>query len=297
MRTLLIAVFASALFSVNFAFANTVSQEVTGAGGTTAASAEYSMNIAVGEPAAGQSLSPSYIYDHGTSWAGSTATPPDDTPIGGGGGSGSSGGSSGSGWESVPIPELGVTAPIAAPAPSAVVSRVASAVPKARSIAVSQVEFPRVVQAAIVMPTFVPQVVGSVDENNTLRELAIVLTKRIIPWPLWLALVLVALGVMLLGIFFTGGLEKREVLWGAGVAIVLGLIVGLITQFAYRSYEFTPDFSQITDSTVVSPAEAGNAVRNIFETMPLGAHRITVSGTKDSPQLVITVYVKGALPI
>ncbi len=295
MRTLLIAVFASVLFSVNFAFANTLSQDVSGAGGTTAASSQYSMNIAVGEPTAGQSQSTSYIYDHGTSWA----TPSGDEPIGGvspavGGGFG---GSSGSGWESVPIPELGVTAPIATPAPSAVVSRVASAVPKARSIAVSQVEFPRVVQAAIVIPTFVPQVIGSVDADNTLRELAIVLTKRVIPWPLWLALALIALGVILLGIFFAGGLEKRGVLWGAGVAIALGLILGLITRFAYRSYEFTPDFSQITDSTIVSPAEAGNAVRNIFETMPLGAHRITVSGTKDSPQLVITVYVKGALPI
>ena len=286
-----IAFIVAVLSIADFAFAQTYTQTQSEVGGgVSASSANYGMKAAPGAPGVGQSQSANYIYDHGTIWEGDAA------PIGG-----DSGGGSGSGWDEwwdIADPDLGISplAPTPSPTVAAVVLAV-KAVEPAFTGAVPAAQFAPTLKRALEKPTSVPALFVRVDAEKSVREIAIVLTKRVIPWPLWIALALAVLGIISLILFGAGKGRERRLLWVAGIAIVLAIVVALVTRSVYRARYANQDFSTITDSIMVSGAEVGSAVKKIMEELPLGSHRITVTGDSLAPQITITIYVRQSLPI
>lgn len=256
------------------------------------------MNNAAAEPAVGQSTSANYVYDHGTVWIGDGETSPVEPPIGGLSPDFDDE-NSGSGWDEwwdLEDPDLGIS-PLTPAKSETVAAAVSATAPAPAALAVASSEFPRVFEAAIAKETFVPQVVGSLDEGNRVRELGIVFTKRIIPWPLWIAVALIALGIISLSIFFAGRGMHRWLLWFAGICIVLGVIAAFLVRAYYRSLDYSPDPSVIVETLGIPSSEVGSTVRRIAEELPLGMRRITVRGAENSIELIIMIYVKGMLPI
>ncbi len=284
--------FVTLMVYAGFVLAQTVTKTQEGqGGGISAGSANYVMKMAVADPGVGQSRSENYIYDHGTLWV--SVAP----PIGGGGGIGGIGGvggggisgGSGSGWE-----EPWVTAPTVAK----VVATIQAIAPKAAmGSAVPQTQFPQVVQKILEKEFFVPQIIVAVDENNVVREMVIVLTKRVIPLPLWIAFILIILGLIFLTAFVISRGKNTHLLWIGGLLVVLGIVVGITARIIYRAEYAKDNFSAITDSVVVSRDQAGETVKNIMETLPVGAHRVIITGDSLSPQIMMTIYVKRILPI
>lgn len=295
-----IIVLLGALLSVNFAFAqDSVTQQGAGGGGADAASANFSMKAAVADPGVGQSQSANYIYDHGTLWIadGSTSTPPPpgEVPIGGGGAG------SGSGWDEwwdINDPDLGISA--LTPEKSVVVEEVVRAVQEVSSPEMGAIPVENFKQKAaswIIEKCPNGCVLVGVNTDNGISEVAVTLVKRVLPWPFWLAIALVALGIAGMIAFALGALTGSRVVWGAGALVVIGLGAGVWMRAHYRSAFREADFMSIVDARVVSQEQADEAVKAIADELPLGGHTITVLGSADAPQMTITVYVKKALPI
>lgn len=285
----------------NFAFAQTFTQTQSQVGGgISISSANYDMKGAAGDTGVGVTVSQSanYIYDHGTVWEGSassTPPPPGEEPIGGEGPGGS-----GSGWDDwwdIADPDLGISAltPAKSPTVVAVVEAVKVVAP-ATTGAVPEERFAPTVKKALTKPSPVPVIIVKVNPDKGVKEIAIVLTKRVIPWPLWIALILAILGVISLIIFGVGRGRQARFLWAAGILIVLAIVVALVTRSVYQARYASRDFGTITDSIVVTGAEVGSAVKKIMEDLPLGSHQITVTGSDRAPELVITAYVRQSLP-
>ena len=297
MKIRFIAFIVAVLSIADFAFAQTYTQTQSQVGGgISISSGSYDMKGAVGDAGVGVTVSESanYIYDHGTIWEGtSTAS---EEPIGGSGPGGS-----GSGWDEwwdIEDPDLGISALTPTKNPTAVeVVKAVKAVAPATIGAVPEAQFVPTLKKALVKPTFVPQVIATVNAEKNVKEIAIVLTRRVIPWPLWIALVLAVLGIISLVLFGIGRGREARYLWAAGALIVLAIIIALVTRSVYRARYASEEFGTITDSIVVSGTEAGDAVKRVMEELSLGSHQITVTGTSLAPELVITIYVRQALPI
>ena len=291
---------------IDFAYAATTQTQSGQGGGASAGSSGYAMKAATGDPAVGQSRSAHYIYDHGTTWASATSAPvvvipPDDgPPIGGDSGMGS-----GSGWDEwwgMEDSDLGIT-PLT-PAKDATVATVITGVRSAASAsvaggAVPQERFPAVVTKALAAPAVssAPTVVIAVDGNKVIREMAIVLAKRVIPWPLWLALLFVSCGFVSFALFFLGHLADVRFAWAAAALVVLGVAVALVARGIYRAEYANDDFGTIADTATMGRAAAGAAVQAIMRDLPIGAHRVVMMAEGPVPQVTMTVYVKRYLPI
>lgn len=298
-RHILVLVSATLLFA-DFALADMVTQPVSGGGGVDAASGNYSMKAAVADPGVGQSQSANYIYDHGTLWAmgtsTATVTPPIEPPIGGDGGTGS-----GSGWDEwwdIEDPDLGIS-PIT-PEKSPVVEKVIAAVQEIASPEIGSVpveNFPKKVMPWIVEKCPNGCVIAGVNAENDIQEVAVTLVKRALPWPFWIVILAIILGILAFVGFGVGMLTGHRVVWGAGAAIVIALGAGVWMRYHYRAAYRAMDFTSIVDARVVSAEQADGAVKGIAEELVVGGHRVTVLGSQSSPQVMITVYVKKALPI
>jgi hypothetical protein len=277
------------------------------------ARANATQERAVADPGVGASQSANYLYDHGTLWfedesveepPAPTPTPP---PTGGGGGSGSgsgsggsSGGSSGSGWLTSLFggnSQIGGISPEAdvpftdTPAVTAVVVEI----PRATQAAVRVVDAPTAITRALKNPQYRPHIVRLVDDAGVTRELNIVLFKRIVPWPLWIALILILLGVLALILYIVSRGTKESLLWIGGVLILVGIVTGIVVRFAYHAVPIDPTI--ITSINAVSVKGANEAVIKLMTDMPLGTHVITASDTSGATVLTIKVFITPALPI
>ena len=292
------------LFSAVFAFADdVVTQPVAGGGGTDSSSGNYSMKAAVAEPGVGQSQSANYIYDHGTLWEEGTSTPTVtpptiDPPIGGGGGGGSGSGNDWDEWWDIEDPDLGIS-PLT-PAKNPVVEEVVRAVRETSSPemgAVPAENFKQKTASWIMEKCPNGCVLVGVNPDNGIREVAVTLVKRVLPWPFWVVILLILLGIAGMAAFALGALTGSRVVWGAGAVIVIALGAGIWMRAHYRTVFREMDFTSIVDARVVSPDQADEAVKGIADKLPVGGHTITVLGGAEMPQMTITVYVKKALPI
>jgi hypothetical protein len=302
-NTRLVLVFAAAMYATgaSFAWAQTAVPSQSGqGGGVSAASANFSMKAAAADPGDGQSRSANYIFDHGTLWGGD-ATSTDGPGIGGDPTGGGSGGGSGSGWDEwwgMDNPELGIS-PLT-PAPSPVVAKIVSEVRGSGTApmgAVPQEKFPGVVVNVLKKPSGAPVVVVAVDGNKAIREVAIVLTRRTVPWPLWIAAILALMGLAAIVAFFLRGRIDRRLSWAGGLLVLIGIVMMIVLRIMYGMEYAADDFGAIADTRVVAPDQAAGAVREIMRSLPLGAYRVTVTGSAGAPQAVMTIYVKRTLPI
>lgn len=256
----------------------------------------YAMKQVVGEPGNGESRSQNYIFTHGTTWVGSAAAPPPPPPpcppyCGGGSG----GGSSFTGW----IEE----GPVGGVSPEVIIE-VANEVPGAESVVTMSDEAPIAMARAIRRVWAPRQIIKVVDNNNMVREIGIVLIKRVIPWPLWLAFLLFIAGIISLYMArfaesqaSAGEEGARGNLWLATGLIIAALAVGWATRVLYRIDPATFDIRTTASFQEISGADAGKAVRAIREVLPLGVHRIAVVTPEGTRKITITIVVKGALPI
>lgn len=294
-----ILVLVGAFLFVDFALAqDTLSQSGSGGGGANAASSNYSMKAAVADPGVGQSQSANYIYDHGTLWAvGASTGPITPSPEPGVGGAGGSG----SGWDEwwdIKDPDLGIS-PVT-PEKNVAVEEVIAVVREFASPEIGSVpieNFPKKVIPWIVEKCPNGCVVVGVNPENGIQEVAVTLVKRALPWPFWVAIMLIIAGVLAFIAFGVGVLSGHRVVWGAGAAIVIALVAGIWMRYHYRAAYRAMDFTSIVDVRVVSPEQAEQAVREIASELAIGGHKVTVLGSPSAPQVMITVYVKKALPI
>jgi len=301
-KTRYILVVVGTFLSANFAFAQgMLTQSGSGGGGTDATSANFSMKAAVADPGVGQSQSANYIYDHGTLWVAGVSTstlPPVEVPIGGSGGGGS-----GSGWDEwwdIDDPDLGISSLPPPPEKNPVVEEVVRVVQEVSSPemgAIPAENFKEKTVSWIVEKCTKGCVLVAVNPDNSIREVAVTLVKRVLPWPFWIAIALMVFGIAGIALFMMGALAGHRAVWGAGALIMIGLGAGIWMRAHYRAAFRQMDFTSIVDARVVSPDEADKAVGEIADELPVGGHTITVASGKDTPQMTITVYVKKALPI
>lgn len=304
----LIAPLIAVMLYANLALAQTansdVVQEGAGGGGGDTASAGYQAKAAVGDPGVSESQSANYIYDHGTLWFDDgyselpPAPDPTPTPAGGGGG----GSSSGSGWLAGlfggnPNPQIGGVAPDTdipfADTPEA--TAVLGALPQAKPAAVRMEDAPAAVEYAIANPQPEPQIIRLVDDKGVVRAINIVLLKRITPWPLWIAILLVVLGGAVLVIFAAGRGVHPYLLWVAGGLILVGVIGAIVVRVAYRLVPI--DTKAITSINVVPVGETDTAVKKLMEELPIGVHVIEATDMAGKKALTVKVFITPALPL
>lgn len=295
-----ILVLVGAFLFVNFALADDVlTQPVSGRSGGNAASANYSMKAAVADPGVGRSQSANYIYDHGTLWViGTSTTTPSPDPGPGIGGFGPGSGSGWDEWWDINDPDLGIS-PVT-PQKNVVVEKVITAVQEFTSPEIGSVpveNFPKKVIPWIAEKCPNGCVVVGVNPENDIQEVAVTLVKRVLPWPFWVVILMIVVGILAFIGFGVGALSGHRVVWGAGVAIVIALIAGIWMRYHYRAAYRVMDFTSIVDARVVSAGQADATVKAIAEELVVGGHKVTVLGSQSSPQIMITVYVKKALPI
>lgn len=305
-----IASIAVLVFSVNLAFAQTPTdvqvQEGVGGGSGDTSSASYQAKTASADPGVGTSQSANYLYDHGTLWfddlpvSGLPPPPPDDVippsvPINGGG-------NSGSGWLTGLFggntePGVGGISPEAdvpftdTPEAAAVVAEV----PTATYSAVKQVDAPTVLNRILEDPRPVPQIIRLVDEKGVTRELNIVLFKRIVPWPLWIAFAIILLGAAAIAGFVIMRGMKDYLLWIGGMLVLTGVVMGIVVRFAYRAVPIDP--TVITSIGVVPVAEANATVKKLMVDLPLGVHVVSATDSLGKKALTVKVFITPALPI
>lgn len=289
-----------ALLSVFFSFAYAEStQESAGGGGGDASSTGYVMKNAIADPAVGVSASANYTYDHGSLWFEEVPSviSPIPPPVGGGGGGSSMGGSSGSGW----LYSLfggGIEAPIAS-VPFTDMPNVAEALDgiaeEDEEYAVRAENAPVAVKSALRAPRKTPRIIRVVDEAGVTREINIILFKRITPWPLWLAFILLLIGAFILLLMVVWRGSKERLLWIGGAFIILGVIIGIMVRFAYRAVPIDPN--AVVSLNSLSASRARELVMSMMKEMPLGAHVIHVTGASGETTLVIKVFITPALPI
>lgn len=301
MKARFIFIVLGALISADFAFADMVSQPVAGGGGTNASSAGYSMKAAAADPGVGRSQSANYIYDHGTLWATGTSTAtstPQPEPGFGGNGDGGSG----SGWDEwwdINNPDLGISpiTPVKSPVTESVIKIVKAVVSLLEVGAVPMERFSVMVKPWITEKCPGGCVIVGVNPQNGVQEVAVMLVKRVMPWPLWLAIALVILGVLGTIASVVGTLSGRRWLVSAGVLVALALGLGIWLRFHYRAAFRAENATAIVDERTVSAGEIDGVVRGLAEELPLGGHKLTVLGSPEAPQMTITIYVKKTLPI
>lgn len=287
----------------NLAWAQTATdaqlQEAVGGGSGDTSSSGYQAKTASADPAVGTSQSANYVYDHGTLWfddeSGYVAPDPTPTPTSGGGGS-----SSGSGWiESLfgSNPQVGGVSPEAdvpftdTPEAAAVVAEV----PAATFSAVKQADAPTVLNRILEDPQFTPQIIRLVDEKGVTRELNIVLFKRIVPWPLWIAFAIILLGAAAIAGFVIIRGSKDYLLWIGGMLILTGVVTGIVVRFAYRATPIDP--TAITSIGVVPVLEANTTVKKLMVDLPLGVHVVNATDSFGRKVLTVKVFITPALPI
>ncbi len=297
----LTALFAVMTLSVcfSYAYADQV-QEGAGGGGGDTSSTGYQVKTASADPGVGTSQSANYVYDHGTLWfdEDSADVPPPSptpTPTSGGGGS-----SSGSGWiESLfgGNPQVGGVSPEVdvpftdTPEAAAVVAEV----PTATFSAVKQADAPTVLTRILEDPQPTPQIIRLVDEKGVTRELNIVLFKRIVPWPLWIAFAIILLGAAAIAGFVIIRGSKDYLLWIGGVLILIGVVTGIVVRFAYRATPIDP--TAITSIGVVPVTEASTTVKKLMVDLPLGVHVVNATDSFGRKVLTVKVFITPALPI
>lgn len=296
----LVAPLLVVMLYANLAWAQTPVQESTGSGGADSASANYQVKAAVGDAGVGESQSTNYIYNHGTLWFDDVPAyvPPPiplPTPISGGGG-----GSSGSGWLVSLLggnPQIGGISPEVdvpftdTPEAAAVITDI----PQSSQSAVRVESAPAAINRALNSPRFTPQVIRLVDDTGVTRELNIVLFKRIMPWLLWIALLIIIVGAVLI-MGFIGMRGAKEYLLRVGVVLVLiGVVMGIIVRFAYRAVPI--DTKAITSITVVSVSEASAIVKRLMTDLPLGVHVVEATNSLGKKVLTVRVFITPALPI
>ena len=292
------------LFSVNLAFAQTAtdvqSQEVAGGGGGDTSSAGYQAKTASADPGVGTSQSSNYVYDHGTLWfddVPASVPPPSSTPTPTSGGGGSS---SGSGWTLSLFggnPQVGGVSPeVDVPfTDTPEVAAVVAEVPTATFSAVKQADAPTVLNRILEDPQPTPQIIRLVDEKGVTRELNIVLFKRIVPWPLWIAFAIILLGAAAIAGFVIMRGSKDYLLWIGGMLILTGVVTGIVVRFAYRATPIDP--TAITSIGIVPVAEAATTVKKLMVDLPLGVHVINATDSNGRKVLTVKVFITPALPI
>ncbi len=294
---LFVVITLSVCFS--YAYADQVQQGAGGGGGDTT-SAGYQVKTAAADPGVGTSQSANYVYDHGTLWFDDVPAQPSPvvTPTGGGG----SGASSGSGWIERLFggnaePGVGGISPEVdvpftdTPAAAAVVAEV----PKATFSAVKQADAPTVINRILEDPQPTPQIIRLVDEKGVTRELNIVLFKRIVPWPLWIAFAIILLGAAAIAGFVIMRGMKDYLLWIGGMLILTGVVMGIVVRFAYRATPIDP--AAITSIAVVPVLEANTAVKKLMVDLPLGVHVVNATDSFGRKVLTVKVFITPALPI
>ncbi len=297
-----IAVFAVVFASATFALAQTVEQAQgsAGGGGENTSSAGYQAKAAAADPGVGTSQSSNYVYDHGTLWFEDVAAyvPPAPSPApSGGGGTGTN---SGSGWLSNLFgsdPQIGGISPEAdvpftdTPESASVVAEI----PKAAFSAVKAADAPSAVLRMLENPRYEPQIVRLVDEKGVTRELNIVLFRRIVPWPLWIAFTVIALGIVVLVGFAVFRGAKDYLLWIGVPLVLVGIIGGVVTRYTYRSVPI--DTKAITSIGVVPVSEADATVKKLMAEMPIGVHVVEATDSTGRKALTVKVFITSALPI
>ena len=290
--------------SVCFSYASPdqVQEGAGGVGGDTS-STGYQAKTASADPGVGTSQSANYVYDHGTLWfddeSGYVAPDPTPTPTPTSGGGGAS---SGSGW----LAELfggntepgvgGVSPEEDAPftdTPSA--AAVVAEVPTATFSAVKQADAPTVLTRILEDPQPTPQIIRLVDDMGVTRELHIVLFKRIVPWPLWIAFAVILLGAAAIAGFVIMRGAKDHLLWIGGVLILIGVVTGIVVRFAYRATPIDP--TAITSIGVVPVTEATATIKKFMVDLPLGVHVINATDSFGRKVLTVKVFITPALPI
>lgn len=291
-----------AVLYANLVLAQTVSpmQEGVGGGGNDTASVGYQAKTAVGDAGVSESQSANYIYDHGTLWfdEGYSELPPaqDPTPTGGGG----SGGNSGSGWFSSLFsasPQIGGVSPaVDVPFKDTPVSEaVVASIPQSTKAAVRITDASRAIEYAVRATQSTPQIIRLVDDKGVTREISIVLFKRIVPWPLWIAFFLIVLGAIALLVFTLMRGAKEYILWVGGVLILIGVVGGVIIRFAYHASPI--DTRAITSIGIVSASDASEAVKKLMTDLPIGVHIVKAVDAVGRTTLTVKVFITPALPI
>ena len=285
----------------NLAWAQTAPvQEGAGGGGGDTSSTGYQAKTAVTDPGVGTSQSANYLYDHGTLWFDDepegVSPEPIPTPTGGGG----SGSSSGRGWIERLFgenPQIGGVSPEAdvpftdTPEAAAIIAEY----PQASFSAVKYVDAPTAVSRSLENPQFAPQIIRLIDEKGVARELNIVLFKRIMPWPLWIALAIIILGVGAITGFVIMRGSKDYLLWIGGVLILIGVVTGIVVRFAYRVVPINP--TVITSIGVVPVSEANATVKKLMTDLPIGVHVVEATDSFGKKALTVKVFITPALPI
>lgn len=284
----------------SYAYADQV-QGAAGGGGGDISSAGYQAKTASADPAVGTSQSSNYVYDHGTLWFDDESgyvppsPAPTPTPTSGGGGS-----SSGSGWiESLfgGNPQIGGVSPeadvpfIDTPEAAAVIAEV----PAATFSTVKQADAPIILNRILEDPQPEPQIIRLVDEKGVTRELNIVLFRRIVPWPLWIAFAIILLGAAAIAGFVIMRGAKDYLLWIGGMLILTGVVTGIVVRFAYRATPIDP--TAITSIGVVPVLEANTTVKKLMIDLPLGVHVINATDSFGRKVLTVKVFITPALPI
>jgi hypothetical protein len=89
---------------------------------------------------------------------------------------------------------------------------------------------------------------------------------------------------------------REWLVWCAGAFIILGIVIALITRFAYRHDSKAIDAGGLASSKTVRMGEINPAVTAIMRGLPFGAHRITVTDAAESEILKITFFVRPLFP-
>lgn len=296
--------FAIALLAAGFVLAQTVqTQQSAGTSGADAGSANYQMKTAVGDPGAGRSQSTNYIYDHGTTWSGaatSTALPTGGDGGGGSSGGGSSlvvsggGGGSGSGIGGGAPVEPGVGG-ISPAIDEEMMETVIESVPETETAVIPEEKIIPYIEETLQTNFRKPRIIQIVDNNNIVRGVVIMLLRRVIPWPLWLALLFLIIGAFTLTRVYHDGEWYRENVWFASGLIIAGITLGWATHSLYRIDPASFGINETTTAITVQPVNAADAIEDTVQKKAIGVHRVTVVNNDGEEIMKITMFIKGML--
>lgn len=316
LKTAHLCFFSIALLAADFALAQIIqTQQGVGAEGADTGSANYLIKTVVGEPGVGRSQSANYIYDHGTTWGGfatSTSQPPPQPPPSSGGGGGGSGGGGGGGGGAPSLvisgggsgsgigggggeggaPGIGGISPAV---DEEIMEAITESISEEETAVIQEEEIVSYIEETLQTNFRKPRVIQIVDKNNVVRGVIIMLLRRVIPWPLWLALLFLIIGTFTLTRVYHDGLWYRENVWLASGLIIAGITLGWATRSIYRIDPASFGINQTTTASTVQPAQAGDVVRGIVHKKPIGVHRVTVVNGDGVETMKITIFVKGTV--
>jgi len=140
-----------------------------------------------------------------------------------------------------------------------------------------------------------PRIIQIVDSNNVVRGVVVVLLRRVIPWSLWLALLLLIIGMFTFTRVRRDGLWHKENLWFASGLIIAGLTLGWATRALYRIDPASFGITTTTTALTVQPVNMAGVLEDTIRKKAIGVHRMSVVNNDGAEIMKITIFVKETL--